>query len=71
MNTWPNGHRHAMSQAGHERWNATHYPGTRQCCCKCDVPTERCEDDALHVGDSGPLCPECFHAADAAEGSEG
>jgi hypothetical protein len=65
MNTWPNGYRHAMDQDEHERWNATHYPGTRQLCCECDQPTERCEDDSIYTeaGD-GPLCQECWHETD-------
>jgi len=62
MSTWPGGYRHAMSQDEHERWNAKHYPGTRQLCCECDQPTGRCEDDSIYTerGD-GPLCPECWH----------
>ena len=60
MNTWPGGKRHAMSQSEHERWNASHYPGTRQMCTECDVPTGRCEDDSLFVDETGPLCEECF-----------
>ena len=63
MNTWPNGKRHAMSQSGHAKWNASHYPGTRQMCVECDNPTGRCEDDSLFAGDDeeiGPLCEECW-----------
>jgi hypothetical protein len=52
----------ALSQAEHERWNAHDYPGTRQLCCLCDQPTERCEDDTLVVGDVGPLCPDCWES---------
>lgn len=59
-NTWPGGHRHAMTQAEHEAWNATHYPGTRQMCVECGEPTGQCEEDSLDVGD-GPLCRECYH----------
>jgi hypothetical protein len=62
MNTWPGGKRHAMSQSEHERWNASHYPGTRQLCTECDAPTGRCEDDSLFVDERGPLCEECFEA---------
>lgn len=62
MNTWPSGKRHAMSQSKHERWNASHYPGTRQMCTECDAPTGRCEDDSLFVDEIGPLCEECFEA---------
>ena len=29
-NTWPGGVRKALHQDEHERWNASHYPGTRQ-----------------------------------------
>lgn len=60
MNTWPGGKRHAMTQEEHERWNSTHYPGTRQLCCDCEEPTGRCEEDAMYVGDVGPLCEECY-----------
>ena len=62
MNTWPSGRRHAMSQSEHEKWNASHYPGTRQMCTECDAPTGRCEDDSLFVDETGPLCEECFEA---------
>lgn len=62
-NTWPGGRRHAMSQAEHERWNARNYPGTRQLCCDCDAPTERCEDDSFYTEDGhGPLCEDCWYA---------
>lgn len=62
MNTWPNGYRHAIDQSDHEQWNATHYPGTRQLCCKCEEPTGRCEDDSIYTEDEdGPLCPDCWH----------
>lgn len=60
MNTWPNGHRHAMSQQDHEKWNSKHYPGTRQLCANCDDPTGRCEEDSLCINDSEPLCEECY-----------
>ena len=61
MNTWPKGRRHAMHQSEHERWNASHYPGTRQLCSKCDEPTGRCEDDSIYLEDgTGPLCEECY-----------
>ena len=58
-NTWPGGTRRAMDQSEHERWNGSHYPGTRQLCSECDDPTGRCEDDSIFVGDVGPLCVEC------------
>jgi hypothetical protein len=64
-NTWPGGFRHAMHQGEHERWNASHYPGTRQLCCQCDEPTERCEEDAIYADDVGPLCVECYRALEA------
>jgi len=61
-NTWPNGHRHAMHQNVHEKWNAENYPGTRQICVRCDSPTERCEEDSIHTEDGdGPLCVDCWH----------
>jgi len=63
MNTWPGGIRHAMHQSDHERWNASHYPGTRQLCVECDDPTGRCEDDSIYADDDreiGPLCVECW-----------
>lgn len=60
MNTWPTGKRHAMDQIEHEKWNRSHYPGTRQLCCECDEPTGRCEEDAMYFNESGPLCIECF-----------
>ena len=63
MNTWPNGYRHALSQSEHERWNAAHYPGTRQLCCQCDQPTGRCEEDSLYLEDVGPLCVDCFETS--------
>ena len=59
MNTWPNGRRRPLSHGEHDRWNSTHYPGTRQLCALCDVPTGRCEDDELR-SDDGPLCEECW-----------
>ena len=55
MNTWPGGKRRALSQDEHERWNANHYPGTRQICPRCDQPTGRCEEDS-HEGN---LCDDC------------
>jgi len=60
MNTWPNGVRRALDQSEHERWNAKHYPGTLQLCVLCDLPTERCEEDAIMSGDVGPLCRACY-----------
>jgi hypothetical protein len=63
MNTWPGGKRHAMDQSEHEKWNASHYPGTRQLCELCETPTESCEEDSMYAGDDGeigPLCEACF-----------
>lgn len=59
-NEWPRGHRHAMSQCEHEKWNATHYPGTRQICIKCDEPTGCCEDDGFFDEDGDPYCWKCW-----------
>ncbi len=41
MNSWPD-NRRPMTQSEHELWNASHYPGTRQQCPRCDQPTDRC-----------------------------
>ena len=62
MNNWPGGHRHAMEQSEHERWNATRYPGTRQMCSVCEEPTERCEEDAILSDDGEPLCVNCYRS---------
>ena len=66
MNTWPGGQRHAMKQSDHEAWNARNFPGTRQLCEECGVPTGRCEDDSLYGDEDheiGPLCEDCWHTA--------
>ena len=64
MNEWPGGRRHAMDQGEHEKWNASHYPGTRQMCCCCNEPTGRCEEDSIwDEKTGGPMCEEC--ASDA------
>lgn len=64
MNTWPKGYRHAMSQSEHEKWNSTHYPGTRQLCSTCDEPTGRCEEDSIFASEDEdcerPLCEACY-----------
>lgn len=65
--TWPGGKRHAMDQTAHERWNAVHYPGTRQLCCSCDAPTGRCEEDSMFVEDAGPFCEDCYATARSKE----
>jgi len=54
----------AHDQCTHARINASNYPGTRQLCCECDQPTERCEDDSIFVGDTGPLCADCGNMLD-------
>lgn len=51
-----------MHQSEHEAWNASHYPGTRQLCFKCEAPTGRCEDDSLWIEDDGPYCEDCYRA---------
>jgi len=58
-NEWPGGYRHAMDQSDHERWNASHYPGTRQICHNCGAPTGFCEEDGYHDDDGYPYCDEC------------
>ena len=66
MNTWPGGRRHGMAQSEHDAWNARNFPGTRQLCEQCGNPTGRCEDDSLYAGEDGeigPLCEECWTAA--------
>lgn len=65
-NSWPGGARRALTQSEHERWNASHYPGTRQMCVRCDEPTGRCEEDAIYLdddGEDGPICEECDRVA--------
>jgi hypothetical protein len=59
-NEWPSGYRHAMSQTEHEKWNATHHPGTRQECDLCNEYTGRCEEDSLTTDDGLDLCEECW-----------
>lgn len=51
--------RQAMTQGAHKRWNATHYPGTRQICCKCAEPTGLCEEDGIFNDDGEPHCYDC------------
>lgn len=60
MNSWPNGIRHAMDQVQHARWNASHYPGTRQLCVICDCPTGRCEEDSMFNAEIGPVCEQHY-----------
>lgn len=59
MNTWPSGHRRALHQHEHEKWNSYNYPGTRQLCCLCNSETGRCEEDSIDT-DDGPICEECY-----------
>lgn len=59
MNTWPNNSKRALDQSEHEAWNALNYPGTRQLCILCNGTTERCEEDEIYIGNSGPLCVKC------------
>ena len=68
-NTWPGGRRRALSQDEHERWNATHSPGTRQLCTICDQPTGRCEEDSIYRGEAGPLCETCHDEWEAEFGA--
>ena len=68
MSTWPNGYRHVLDQSEHEQWNASHYPGTRQLCIRCDQRTGRCEDDSIYRHDIGPLCEDCAAQAKEREG---
>lgn len=51
--------RKAMTPAEHDRYNAVHYPGTRQMCDKCDNPTGRCEDDEIRDDEGNVYCEEC------------
>lgn len=67
MNSWPDGYRHAISQTEHERWNSSHYPGTRQVCEECSEPTGRCEDDSIYHDDKGPLCEQCANTMEERE----
>lgn len=61
-NTWPGGHKHAMSQDEHEKWNSSNYPGTRQICSVCEEPTGFCEDDGYLDEDTwDPLCRDCYY----------
>jgi NAD-dependent dihydropyrimidine dehydrogenase PreA subunit len=37
------------TQCEHEKYNSTHYPGTRQLCVSCNLPTGRCEEDSIYL----------------------
>ena len=54
-----------IGQTEHARINAREYPGTRQMCCICDQPTERCEEDTISIiidnDELSPLCIDCYH----------
>lgn len=64
-NEWSGEVRHAMDQADHEKWNASHYPGTRQLCCECEQETDRCEEDEIYLDCGiGPLCIDCYRETD-------
>jgi hypothetical protein len=52
--------KHRLSQCDHEKFNASHYPGTRQMCSICDKPTERCEDDEIVTIHGDPVCVDCY-----------
>lgn len=70
-NTWPGGYRHAMDQSAQEKWNATHWPGTRQLCEQCGSATGQCEEDSYYADNGdGPLCRECWVASGPEELSE-
>ena len=60
INTWPQGHIHAMSQDEHQTWNVKNYPGTLQLCSRCESPTGNCEEDSIFVESEGPLCEDCY-----------
>ncbi len=65
MNTWPDGHKHAMSQSDHKEWNQHNYPGTLQLCYQCSAETGRCEEDSIYLNDdTGPICEDCYHNSD-------
>ncbi len=52
----------AISQAEHARINAREYPGTRQICDHCGMPTNRTSEDGFWDGNdtSKPLCHDCW-----------
>ena len=58
-NTWPNGHRHAITQANHAKWNSCNYPGTIEICYKCDEPTGNCEEDNIVDEARNAYCYDC------------
>jgi len=64
MNTWPGAFKHAMDPNQYESWNGENYPGTRQLCVQCDLPTGRCEEDSIYRDELGPLCEDCRDACD-------
>lgn len=49
------------TQCEHEKYNQTHYPGTRQLCSLCEEPTGRCEEDSLFLFNTDePICEHCY-----------
>ena len=60
LQNYPDDIRKARHQDEHEKWNASHYPGTRQLCVVCDEPTGRCEEDAIWNDDGEPICENCY-----------
>ena len=63
MNTWPNGHRHAITQDQHQDWNNSNYPGTLKICCSCSEPTGNCEEDNTVDDDCDAYCDDCAISA--------
>lgn len=59
-NTWPDGARRALTQGEHEDWNAKNYPGTKQLCAICELPTGNCEEDSLYDKDEKVVCFKCY-----------
>ena len=56
MNTF----KKSLSQCDHEKFNASHYPGTRQICSICDEPTGRCEEDEICTIHGDAVCEGCY-----------
>lgn len=67
VNTWPGGKRRAMTQDEHARWNAQHWPGTRQMCAACGEPTSFCEDEGYYRDDGEPLCEACWKKSEGGD----
>lgn len=60
QNTWPHGIRKPLTQSEHEHWNSYNYPGTRQLCSACELPTGNCEEDGLFDDNGNPYCNGCY-----------